>query len=149
MTEVMVEDQEQELLLVTFCLGEAWYGLDTLRIQEVILVGETTVVHHAPGYVRGIINLRGKIVTVLDLGEKLGLERGEVSPESRILIVPWAGEQVGLLVESVSEVVGLKREAIETIPLNVGTGLSQFLLGVFHSQDQLVGILDLEAVFAE
>lgn len=146
---MMDTDEEQNLLLVTFGLGGAWYGLAASQVQEVILVEDNTVVYHAPAYVRGIINLRGKIVTVLDLETKLGLPAPTVSEESRILIVAWNHEQVGLLVEMVSEVITLNEDQIGEVPMNISEGLSRFLSGVYTSENRLIGILDLEKVLAE
>ena len=147
-------DEEKSTLLVTFGLGEAWYGLAASQVQEVILVADNTVVYHAPAYVRGIINLRGKIVTVLDLETKLGLpmraERTEAGlSEERVLIVDWDHEQVGLLVALVAEVINLNDEEIEPVPMNLSEGLSRFLSGVCGSEDRLIGILDLDKVLAE
>lgn len=141
--------EEQGFLLVTFGLGGAWYGLEASQVQEVILVEDNTVVYHAPPYVRGIINLRGKIVTVLDLETKLGLEPHQVGADSRILIVEWNHEQVGLLVEVVAEVISLNKEKVEPVPLNISEGLSQYLCGVCSSEGRLIGILDLDKVLAE
>lgn len=143
------QEEEQNLLLVTFGLGGAWYGLEASQVQEVILVQDNTVVYHAPPYVRGIINLRGKIVTVLDTETKLGLPTHPVGADSRILIVPWKDEQVGLLVEVVAEVITLSKEQVEPVPLNISERLSYFLCGVCSSDNNLIGILDLEKVLAE
>jgi purine-binding chemotaxis protein CheW len=142
-------DDVHSMLLVIFGLGGAWYGLEASQVQEVILVEGNTVVYHAPPYVRGIINLRGKIVTVLDMEIKLGLPSQPVGEDSRILIVAWNHEQVGLLVEVVSEVISLSKEQIESIPLNISEGLSSFLSGVYSHADRLIGILDLDKVLAE
>jgi purine-binding chemotaxis protein CheW len=71
-------------------------------VQEIVPVKKTTVIHHAPPFVRGVINLRGKVVTVIDLGEKLLLGSVEQNDENRILIVDWKQENVGLLVDSMS-----------------------------------------------
>ena len=142
-------DEEQNLLLVTFGLDGAWYGLAASQVQEVIQVTDNTVVYHAPPYVRGIINLRCKIVTVLNLETKLGLSEHPIGNDSRILIVHWNHEQVGLLVEVVAEVISLSEEQIETVPLNISEGLSRFLKGVCNSENRLIGILDLDKVLAE
>ena len=148
MANKLVEENEQDLLLVTFCLEDDWYGLDTNLIQEVIVVGDITTVHHAPDYVRGISNLRGKIVTILDLNLKLGLPKHQLSSESRILIVPWMNEQVGLLVDSVADVVSLSRSQIESLPSNIKDEISQFLGGVYYlaEEDRLLGLLELDSV---
>jgi purine-binding chemotaxis protein CheW len=99
--------------------------------------------------VRGIINLRGKIVTVLDMETKLGLPSNPIGEDSRILIVAWNHEQVGLLVDVVTEVINLGKEQIGPVPLNISEGLSQYLSGVCNNADRLIGILDLDKVLAE
>jgi purine-binding chemotaxis protein CheW len=142
-------DDVRSLLLVIFGLGGAWYGLEASQVQEVILVEENTVVYHAPPYVRGIINLRGKIVTVLDMETKLGLPSNSIGEDSRILIVAWNHEQVGLLVDVVTEVINLGKEQIGLVPLNISAGLSQFINGVCNNADRLIGIIDLDKVLAE
>ena len=142
-------EEEQGLLLITFGLGGAWYGIEASQVQEVILVTDNTMVYHAPAYVRGIINLRGKIVTVLDLETKLGLPVHQVNEESRIIIIDWNHEQIGLLVEVVAEVISLTEEQIEPIPLNISEELSSYLNGVFSDENRLIGILNLEKVLAE
>jgi len=141
-------DDIQGMLLVIFGLNGAWYGLEASQVQEVILVEDNTVVYHSPSYVRGIINLRGKIVTVLDLETKVGLPAHPVQVDSRILIVPWQQEQVGLLVEVVAEVVSLSREQIDPVPMNISDGLRHFLSGVCKIDNRLIGIIDLEKVLA-
>lgn len=137
---------QEELLLSTFSLGGSWYGLEASQVQEVILVEDNTVVYHAPEYVRGIINLRGKIVTVLDLEIKLGLPVHQVSEDSRIIVVEWNQEQVGLLVEAVSEVITPGRDQVEAVPLNINQELSRYMLGVCKDGERLIGILDLDKV---
>ena len=120
-----------------------------MTAAEFILVVGNTVVYHAPDYVFGIINLRGKIVTVLDLETKLGLLTHPVGEESRIIIVDWNHEQVGLLVEVVAEVISLSEDQIDPIPLNISEGLSSYLTGVCSNENRLIGILNLEKVLAE
>ena len=146
----MIEmDDVNGLLLVTFGLVNAWYGMEASQVQEVILVANNTVVYHAPAYVRGIINLRGKIVTVLDLGLKLGLSQHLVDENSRIIIVDWNHEQVGLLVEVVAEVINLNQDQIDPVPLNISEGLRSFLNGVCNDENRLIGILNLDKVLTE
>lgn len=143
------DEEGQSLLLATFQVRNAFYGLDTTSVQEVILVGESTRVHHAPQYVRGIINLRGKIVTVIDLGCKLNDQAIQVGEDSRIIIVSWMGEQIGLLVDGVADVVSLDPASIEATPANVGHLQTRFLEGVYPDMGRLIGILNLDAVLAE
>jgi purine-binding chemotaxis protein CheW len=148
MTKMIEMDAVDRLLLVIFGLDGAWYGLEASQVQEVILVEDNTVVYHAPQYVRGIINLRGKIVTVLEMETKLGLPSHPVGEDSRILIVAWNHEPVGLLVDIVTEVISLDKDQIGPVPLNISAGLSQFLTGVCNDADRLIGIIDLDKVLA-
>jgi purine-binding chemotaxis protein CheW len=148
MIEMINTNDVGDLLLVIFGLDGAWYGLDASVVQEVILVDDNTVVYHAPTYVRGIINLRGKIVTVLDLETKMGLPFHPVQADARILVVAWNQEQVGLLVEVVAEVINLSKKQIEPIPLNISDGLRRFLSGVCSNEGRLIGVIDLDKVMA-
>src|SRR5215831_15099468 len=92
---------DETLLVSVFQLGNAMFGIPAAQIQEVVQMGSITPVHHAPSCIVGIRNLRGRIVTVIDLGTRLDLGEAERGPESRILIVDSEGELVGLLVDRV------------------------------------------------
>jgi len=110
------------------------------------MVGELTPVRHAPDFVAGIRNLRGRIITVIDLCVRLGVGRVEVGPESRILIADWKGEPVGLLVDRVADAIALGPDALEPAPPNLHGIQMQKLLGVFRSGERLAALLDLAAV---
>jgi purine-binding chemotaxis protein CheW len=139
-------DSDQERLLVTFCAGESAYGLDATRVQEVVLVGVITAVYHAPPEVRGIINLRGKIITVIGLNEKLSNIETEIGANSRILITLWADEYVGLLVDCVGEVLTMESGQVEACPANMPDSLRRFVTGVYRNADGAVAILNLETL---
>ncbi|NTU60092.1 MAG: purine-binding chemotaxis protein CheW [Deltaproteobacteria bacterium] len=134
------------LLIATFRLNQSLFGVDSTLVQEVVLMGEIRGVHHAPGYVAGIRNLRGRIVTVVDLGVKLGLGGVVRGPEARILIVDWEGEPVGLLVDTVDETIALGETALEPPPPNLHGTQQRVLQGVCRNGGSLVGLLDLGAV---
>jgi purine-binding chemotaxis protein CheW len=137
---------EEDLLVATFQLGEGAFGLDTTLIQEVVMVGELTPVRHAPDYVAGIRNLRGRIITVIDLCVRLGLGAVEIGPESRILIADWKGEPIGLLVDRVADAISVEAGHLETAPPNLHGVQMQKLRGVFRTGDRLAALLDLTAV---
>ncbi|MEW6439878.1 MAG: chemotaxis protein CheW [bacterium] len=137
---------EGGLLVATFLLGESAFGIDTALVQEVVVAGELTAVHHAPSYVAGIRNLRGRIVTVIDLKVRLDLGCVAAGPEARILIVDWKGEPVGLLVDRVADTVALDTGALETAPPNLHGVQSRDLRGVFRGGGRLVALLDPAAV---
>jgi purine-binding chemotaxis protein CheW len=149
MPEISLPEVDQGELLLTFQLGEAHYGLEAIRVQEVMLVGAITPVHHAPDYVRGIINLRGKIVTVIDLGIKLLDEEINIGEFSRILIADWMDEYVGLLVDRVGDVISPDRDLIEAQPANVAEEQGRFIQGVFRDGEQpVVAVIHLAELLA-
>ncbi len=131
------------LLIATFLLDNALFGIDTNQIQEVVQIKKLTPVHNAPSYVKGVMNLRGRVVTVIDLGEKLNLQPVFESDENRVLIVEWNQEFVGILVERVNEVVQLERDSIKHPPGNIHGIQAEFITGVFINRDGVAaGLLD-------
>jgi purine-binding chemotaxis protein CheW len=120
--------------------------MDTAQVQEVVRVGGITPVHHAPGFVLGVMNLRGRIVTVIDLGVRLQLDRTEIGEDSRIFIVDWQGEQVGLLVDHVADAIPVDRTDLKPAPENVRSIQGRQFKGIFQVDGQLVALLDMEAV---
>ncbi len=105
MSHVLTTQSGSTVLLTTFFVRESLCALDAAGIQEVIRVGALTPVRHAPDEVAGIVNLRGKIVTILDLGLRLGFARIVPGGDSRVFIIEDGGEFIGLLVDRVDEVV--------------------------------------------
>ncbi len=137
---------EQEMLVSTFFLGDAAFGLDTEQVQEVVRVGHITPVHHAPGFVLGVMNLRGRISTVIDLGVKLELDPTEIDSESRIFIVDWQGEQIGLLVDRVADAITVDRGELKPAPENVRGIQGRQFKGVFQVDGLLFALLDMAEV---
>ena len=132
------------LELSTFYVGDALYGMDILRVQEINRLMDFTMVPQSPEYVMGIMNLRGQIVTVIDLSKKLGLSETDLKDESRNIIVNDQGEYIGLLVDKISDVVRTDTDKIEPPPSNMGGVQSRFLQGVFKMDKNLIGILNVE-----
>ncbi|GAF89720.1 unnamed protein product [marine sediment metagenome] len=137
---------KKTLELATFYVGEALCGMDILKIQEINKLLEMTEVPQAPEYVKGILNLRGQIVTVIDLGRKLDLSPTQVSGTSRNIIVNSTDEYIGLLVDRISDVERADWDKIEHAPANIGGIQGKFFEGVFKSKDHLIGILNAEEV---
>jgi purine-binding chemotaxis protein CheW len=137
----------EDLLTATFCLrGDLLFGINAILIQEVVMVGELTPVRHAPEFVAGIRNLRGRIITVFDLAVRLGIGSVELTPDSRILIADWKGEPVGLLVDRVSDPVAVAPGDLEPPPSNLNGVQMQKLLGVFRCGERLAALLDPGAI---
>lgn len=135
--------------LATFYVGNALCGMDILKVQEINKLMDMTRVPQAPEYVMGILNLRGQIVTVIDLGKKLGLTSTELNETSRNIIVNSENEYIGLLVTRIGDVVDADWERVEEPPANIGGVQGGFFKGVFKTKDRLIGILDAEKVLAE
>jgi purine-binding chemotaxis protein CheW len=137
---------DDALLVITFLLGDAAFGISAAHVQEVARLGSITPVHHAAFEVVGIRNLRGRIVTVIDLRTRLGL--GSVCPgaENRILIVESLGEPIGLLVDCVADTISISPGQILPPPANVPGSQGRNLVGVCHSGERLIALLDPGAV---
>ena len=138
-----------ELEFSTFYVGGALCGINILNIQEINKHIEITQVPQSSDYVKGILNLRGRIVTIIDLGKKLGLEPVSNKPNNRNIIVNSEDEHIGLLVDAISDVAIAKKEDIESAPSNIGGVKGKFFQGVLKTKTQLIGILDIDEVLKE
>lgn len=134
---------------VTFRLDNETYGINVMQVQEVLRYTEIAPVPGAPAYVLGIINLRGNVVTVIDTRQRFGLGSAPITDNTRIVIIEADKQVVGILVDSVAEVVYLRQSEIETAP-NVGTDESaKFIQGVCNKNDELLILVDLEKMMTE
>lgn len=134
--------------LATFYIGDALCGMDILKVQEINKLMQMTKVPQAPDYVLGILNLRGQIVTIIDLGKKLGLGETDISLDPRNIIVNTAGGHVGLLVMKIGDVVEADMEKLEPPPANMRGIQGDYFKGVYKTQQSLIGILDIEKVLS-
>ncbi len=137
---------ENTLQLCTFQLGNALFGLDTILVQEIIKIPDITKVYQAPAEILGIINLRGKIVTIIDLAVKLELESGMEPENRRIIIVENQNEPFGLVVDQISDVIHIDPDELDTAPANVNTTQGRYITGVFRDEERLIAILNLEEI---
>jgi purine-binding chemotaxis protein CheW len=136
-------DGDEVLQWVTYKLGAETYGINVLQVQEVLRHTEIAPVPGAPDYVLGIINLRGNVVTVIDTRSKFGLPPSDITDNTRIVIIESDEQVVGVLVDSVAEVVYLRSSEIDSAP-NVGTEESaKFIHGVSHRDGNLLILVDL------
>ncbi|MFZ2290225.1 MAG: chemotaxis protein CheW [Halopseudomonas yangmingensis] len=134
---------------VTFRLDNETYGINVMQVQEVLRYSEIAPVPGAPAYVLGIINLRGNVVTVIDTRQRFGLGSTPITDNSRIVIIEADKQVIGILVDSVAEVVYLRQSEIETAP-NVGTDESaKFIQGVCNKNNELLILVDLEKMMTE
>ncbi len=135
--------EDPVLQWVTFRLDGETYGINVMQVQEVLRYTEIAAVPGAPAYVLGIINLRGNVVTVIDTRHRFNLNSGDITDNTRIVIIETERHVVGILVDSVAEVVYLRQSEIEMAP-NVGNEESaKFIQGVCHKNDELLILIDL------
>lgn len=134
---------------VTFRLGEETYGVNVMQVQEVLRMTDIAPVPGAPDYVLGIINLRGNVVTVMDTRKRFGLMPVEADDATRIVIIEAEDQVVGILVDSVAEVVYLSQSDIEMAP-NVGNEeSSRYIQGVANRKEGLLILVDLNRLLTD
>ncbi|CDT08421.1 chemotaxis protein CheW [Vibrio sp. 10N.222.51.C8] len=148
--EVRKEQTNDEVLQwVTFQLEEETYGINVMQVREVLRYSEIAPVPGAPDYVLGIINLRGNVVTVIDTRSRFGLMQGEITDNTRIIVIESERQVIGILVDSVAEVVYLRSSEIDTTP-SVGTDESaKFIQGVSNRDGKLLILVDLNKLLSE
>lgn len=134
---------------VTFFLDNEKYGIKVMQVQEVLRMTEIAPVPGAPHYVLGIINLRGNVVTVIDSRKRFGLPEKEEDDATRIVIIESGDNVVGILVDSVAEVVDLRASEIESAP-NVGTDeSSKYIQGVSSQAKELLILVDVDKLLTD
>ncbi|MFC4699901.1 chemotaxis protein CheW [Glaciecola siphonariae] len=143
------DPNDEVLQWVTYRLDEETYGINVMQVQEVLRYTEIAPVPGAPNYVMGIINLRGNVVTVIDTRARFGLPPSEITDNSRIVIIESDEHVVGILVDSVAEVVYLRSSEIDSAP-NVGTEESaKFIQGVSNRDNELLILVDLNKLLSD
>jgi purine-binding chemotaxis protein CheW len=134
---------------VTFRLDDEVYGINVMLVQEVLRITDIAPVPGAPNYVVGIINLRGNVVTVIDTRMRFGLPSREMDDATRIVIIETEHQTVGIIVDSVSEVVDIYSNEIETAP-NVGNDeTARYIDGVVSRGDELLILVDLNKLLTD
>lgn len=137
-------ESDELIQWVTFRLDEEVYGINVMQVQEVLRVTEIAPVPGAPAYVMGIINLRGNVVTVIDARKRFNLMQKESDDSSRIVIVEVENQVIGILVDSVAEVVNIRASDIETAPnLGEDNDGSRYIQGVYSEDEQIVILVDM------
>jgi purine-binding chemotaxis protein CheW len=148
-TEVRKEaSEERPETWVSFTLGGEIFSLPVSHVREILRVSSITRVPHAPESVRGVTNMRGRVLPVVDLRIRLGLASADVTDHSRILVVSSQGRLIGLLVDSVDQVIRILRTGIQQAPADVMTEKSDYIRGVYHLTNNLAILLDVDRVLS-
>ncbi len=138
-----------DLELTVFSVGDLLCALENVSVREISGLRSVTKVHHAAPQVRGVVNLRGQIMTVLDLGVRFGIGAVPEDRKSRILVVRSGEEDIGLLVDGVDDVMNAPRTDLEPPPSNIGGVSGSYFRAILKSRDDLVCVLDLERILSD
>ncbi len=140
MEDVIRPGDEEEIQLVAFQLGREEYAIEVSQVREIISMVDVTRMPNAPGYIKGVINLRGQILAVIDLAERLDIEPGE--GDRRIIVAEVGDNRVGMIVDYVSEVLRVPESSIEANPVFSREAESGMIKGVIKLQNRLLILLD-------
>jgi purine-binding chemotaxis protein CheW len=141
------KNESNELLqLVSFKIDNEEFGIDILNVQEINKMTQVTKVPNSPEFVEGVINLRGRVIPVVNLRVKMNLPNREYDKDTRIIVVDLTGKTVGFLVDSVSEVLRIPRNIMEPPPSIVAGINSNYITAVGKLEDRLLILLDLDKI---
>ena len=141
---------DELIQLVSFNLDQEEYGVEVLKVREIIRMNTITHMPNTPHYVEGIINLRGKVIPIVSMRKKFGLMETENNSHTRIMIMDVGGELMGFIVDSVSEVIRISGTEIQPSPSVAGGGIEQdCIAGVINLSERLLVLLDLDRMFSQ
>ncbi len=149
-TAVHNEKAEQERMqLVSFNLENEEYGVEVLKVREIIRMPNITRVPNTPHYVEGVINLRGKVIPIISLRKRFNLDTAEADSRTRIMVMDMSNNLTGFVVDSVAEVIRISSDEIQPAPPVISGNIDQECLsGVINRADRLLVLLDLEKMFS-
>jgi purine-binding chemotaxis protein CheW len=133
---------------VSFHIGDEEFGVDILKVQEINRMLEVTRVPNAPHFIDGVINLRGKVIPIMDLRTRLGMQKKAHDNNTRIIVVEFGGKIVGFVVDAVREVLRIPRSVTEPPPPIVANGREEYITAVGKLEDRLIILLELEKVLS-
>ena len=140
-------DSEEIIQLVSFKIGKEEFGVDIHKVQEINRMMKLTEIPNSPDFVDGVINLRGRVIPVVDLRSRLFIKRSEHNSNTRIIVVELNSNIVGFIVDEVSEVLRIPSSIIEPPPTFAGGRNSEFISAVGKLEERLLILLDLEKIF--
>ncbi|MCH7714259.1 MAG: purine-binding chemotaxis protein CheW [Chloroflexi bacterium] len=138
-----------ERQLVVFDLATEAYGVDISSVREIIRMQDITQVPRTPEFVKGVIDLRGRVIPVVDLRKLFGFDAEDATMSTRIVVVDIAGQDIGVVVDAVNEVLRISADAVEAPSSVITTPGSDFLIGIVKLPTRLIIFLDLEQALSE
>ena len=146
--EISQESQQKAGKYLTFALAKEEYGLEILKVREIMGMMDITAVPKTPDFVKGVINLRGKVIPVIDLRSKFQMETVEQTEETCIIVVDVDGVEMGIIVDKVSEVLDIAAEEIEDAPAFGANVNTDFILGMGKVRERVTILLDISKVLS-
>ncbi|MFH1398081.1 MAG: chemotaxis protein CheW [Candidatus Omnitrophota bacterium] len=146
----MATEKSKEFQLVVFTLGDEEFGVDIAQVREIVRLVQITYLPKAPSFIEGVVNLRGQVLAVIDLSKRLNIPSKTRGEQSRIIVVEVSDNTVGMIVDSVSEVLRLSSDNVEGVPSLVETEVAEhYIRGVGKLKDRLLVLLDLNRVLSQ
>jgi len=133
---------------LTFILGSEEYGLEILKVQEIRGYDAVTQIANTPNFIKGVVNLRGKIVPIVDLRIKFNLGRVEYNEFTVVIILNLGGRVIGIVVDGVSDVTALKEDQIREVPNLVSSIDTQYIIGLATLEEQMLILVDIERLMS-
>ncbi len=143
------EATDEFLQLVGFQLGDEEYGIDILKVLEINRMVKITRIPQSPDFVEGVINLRGKVIAIIDLRKRFSMPERAYDQQTRIVVGEIEGNTVGLIVDAVSEVIRLPSNTIEPTPKIVSKDQADYIKGVGKRKDRLLMLLDIDKILTD
>lgn len=137
---------DEVVQLVSFNIGDEEFGVDILKVQEINRMVDITRVPNSPEYVEGVINLRGKVIPIINMRKRLGMTPKPLDKDTRIIVVEIEKKVVGFIVDSVNEVLRINKSITEPPPSMVAGIDSDFITAIAKLEDRLLILLDLEKI---
>lgn len=148
MERVKQQGSVERIQVVSFHLSSEEYGVDISQVQEIIRMVEITHVPRAPHFMEGVINLRGQLISIIDLRTRFSMPRAEQTKSTRIVVTEIGSKRVGIVVDSVSEVLNIPMEQVENAPEMIAGVGTEYIQGVGKVGDRLIILLDLTMVMS-
>lgn len=143
-----IKEKSTSIQIVCFKVGKEEYGIDILKVQEILTLPKITTLPKATEFILGVIELRGKILPIIDLSKRFGIETGNVAKATRSIVVNIKNKEVGLAIDSVSHVVKVESDEIELPPAIVKGISGRYIVGIAKVDDEFVVILDIDQIFS-
>jgi purine-binding chemotaxis protein CheW len=149
-TEMTRDDKKKlEKELVLFELGKEVYGVDISVVIEIIRMQPITKVPKAPFFVEGVINLRGKVIPIVDMRKRFGLPKAEQNKDNRIMVLDSGGQNIGIIIDAVTEVLRIPSDSVEPPSNIIVSAASDYLLGIAKHDKNMIILLDMERVLSK